>query len=912
MNQIVRVVYEGKTYDLEVDDKIPIRLDVSAIENTRIGSFFGVGSQTFDLPGTKENNQFFKHAYKTGAQDTPAFYNSLRGYVIDNGETIIDGQFQLLEAITDEEGYVAYKCQLTDQVVQFKDELANKLIKDGDWTYYSHSLSKDNITGSWDNNLLSGSIFYPMADYGLDDPDKFPDYPRIQLGTNTGDIGSTNSPMRVNQFLPAIKVRDVLDVIFDQVNFRYTGSFVSGSDFENLYILPKAQEDLGVTGTTGAQNTFDANVSIAYSLPPVSSTNFEETEQVKAQGEISDPNNNYNTSTFEYTAPIDGDYDFSSQINFYNPCKPNVDVHVQMQFRKNGTVIGSPTLLSLSFGSYGPFALSNSISTTLNANDEIDVLITFRYLAGLGESYHLNILNFGSFFKATKAPITFEGTEVDMSLQFDASTKSIDILKGLIEQFNLVLTPSYTEPDLIAIESFQDWMRKGETKDWTEKWNTAQRISINHTVDEQPQELKLANQSDNDRFSKLAQESAPNFQYGTLRLLADNNISQGTRNIGSLFGPTVLGSQILSGSVDSEGNPTFNLNLGSNVAWPHLYKFENNKQKAFKFKPRIGYKVSNTLPTGEDIIIGTTGQYNTVSESYATIANVSELPLISGSTLDLHYNNTYGSLAPGLINNDGVSSYERYWKTYLDSLYWEESRKVILDVKFDAKEYQSIRLNDQIFIKDQYYRINNIKGINITHADVATVELIKLYPAFFQPYKANCFFEVSGSYNATSCTPPPPTPTPTVPTPTPTVPGPTPTPTPTPSAPVPTPTPSPAEKRYFGEHQIQVQPNPGAGCTMIWDGGSSEAYQALALMKWITGESNPTSGEYYDLQSPGFKVWNPSTTERADINFQSDPPSEARWVTQGGNPRVEVRNISTGGEWANGSLNVGVHGYSIE
>ena len=100
-NVLVRVVYEGSTYDLEIDRDIPLRLDISSVENTAIGKFFGVGSQTFDLPGTKQNNQFFKHAYNVGATDIPAFYNTVTGYVILNGETILEGQFQLLEVITD-------------------------------------------------------------------------------------------------------------------------------------------------------------------------------------------------------------------------------------------------------------------------------------------------------------------------------------------------------------------------------------------------------------------------------------------------------------------------------------------------------------------------------------------------------------------------------------------------------------------------------------------------------------------------------------------------------------------------------------------------------------------------------------------------------------------------------------------
>ena len=56
---ILRVYYEdpftrqGDWHDLDIDSNIPLRLDISAVENTEIGGIFGVGSQTFNLPGTR-------------------------------------------------------------------------------------------------------------------------------------------------------------------------------------------------------------------------------------------------------------------------------------------------------------------------------------------------------------------------------------------------------------------------------------------------------------------------------------------------------------------------------------------------------------------------------------------------------------------------------------------------------------------------------------------------------------------------------------------------------------------------------------------------------------------------------------------------------------------------------------------
>ena len=189
MSVVIRVIYESVTYDLDIQEDIPLRLDVSAIENSDIGEFFGVGSQTFDLPGTKNNNRFFKHAYNIGGEDIPAFYNTIDGIVISKGETILKGQFQLLETIKDEAGYVVYKCQVSDETVQFKDNIQNKLIRNADWDEYEHTLNVANITGSWQNQLLDGKVYYPLANYGYDDPESQGNYPQFAF-SGTGFNGN--------------------------------------------------------------------------------------------------------------------------------------------------------------------------------------------------------------------------------------------------------------------------------------------------------------------------------------------------------------------------------------------------------------------------------------------------------------------------------------------------------------------------------------------------------------------------------------------------------------------------------------------------------------------------------------------------------------------------------------------------
>jgi len=739
---LLRVQYEGATYDLPVDNEVPLRVDMSAVESGELGKFFGVGSQTFNLPGTKITNRFFNHAYDVSQDDIPAMYNTIPCSVILNGETVIIGALQLISVVTSDDGWVTYNVQVYDKVVQFEQALGSKLIKNADWTPYNHALTFENITGSWSGNLLDGAVYYPIVDYGRTEQDIPSTAPLMQLnpisgsGVGGGYIGASSDPLQPKQWQPAIRVKDTLDVIFDQVGFNYTGSFTETEDFNNIYILNKPNEGLGIG--SGVDVLFKSELGSNQTITSVNSITTARTRIISMSQEIFDDSNNYDPATYTYTTPETGDYTFNLSMNFINPATELADVTVKLNLFAAGlaTVQASSSIdltyqdnnfqtLNLTFG----FGFAQGVTLQAQA-----VLI---YTGGGGSSDNLTILDSSTtFFSATSGPVAYEGSTVDMSQQWQADAKSLDVIKGLLQQFNLVMVPEVGNSSVIRIEQYNDWIRSGIIKDWTSKYDTARRIQIDHTVDELPREVFLKNADDEDRFSKAAIDSFPNEQYGTLRLLADNNISQGSTTIGDFFAPIILGGAIdqqLPGAGFSLFEGTYPINLNTTFLLPHLYKFENSKQESYAFKPRIGYKVEGQIPTGQTLYIESGSLPIAFTDTYYTIGNVSQLPVVSGSTNDLHFNNTFDLFTNADLNlSDGVDNFDNYWKTYYDSLYWEGSKKVTLDLFFEPYEYKQIQLNDRILIKGQAYKINKISGFNVSHRDVVKVELIKLYPAYWQ------------------------------------------------------------------------------------------------------------------------------------------------------------------------------------
>lgn len=733
---ILRVKYEGVIYDLDVLDGVPLRVDMSTVEAGELGRLFGIGSQTFSLPGTKKNNKFFKNGYDVSATDIPGMYNPIDSWVIQNGETLLFGALQLEEIVTSDDGYIDYKVSITDKAIQFKEEIKTKFLYEADWDRYNHLLTSGSILDSWNNNLFSGSIFYPLADYGrTEDLQTNSPYPFLQFRGTPPAIGTSTAPLEQRQFLPSVRLKDVVDLIFDQVGFRYTGSFMETADFNQLYLLTKADDEFGPVVGEASLATFTARAITTQNV-------FENTGyfHLTASAVSSDPANGYNTATSEYSVQVDGDYDTFANISFFNPVTagdPNtaVAIRLQMRYGQTGSYTTGDTqeliLADPDIDGFGPFTLSaGDTAKSLTTADNIFAYYEYEQVAGPGTPADPLIIT-AATLGTTSGPVTYEGSEISMSLQINPEFRSEDVIKGLIQQFNLVFIPDPNDESTIIIETFDDWLREGAIKDWTDKYDQSKRISIRGTIQDLPKEVLLQNAEDTDRFSKVTKEQEPFFQYGTQRLIAESRNAQGDTTIGDVFAPVVIGSVQVDPQTDAE---KFNLDTNNRTVFPHLYRYENDKILSYAFKPRIGYKVQNNLPSGSSIYLGQGSTNTQVTGNYSTISNTSALPVVSGSSNDLHFNKTYGNFGPtGILDlDDGITAYTSYWETYYQSLYWDEAKLVTLDLQFDPYEFREIKLNDRILIKNQYYRINKIKGFNISKRDVVTVELIRLFPEYFQ------------------------------------------------------------------------------------------------------------------------------------------------------------------------------------
>ncbi len=261
------------TYELDLQENPNISLNYkfSDVKNpeTRQSSY----SQTFKLPFSDNNNEFFQNWYNVNLEtlvfSTRQKFNA----------TIFVGTIPQFEGILQLKS-VYQKAQLYEVVVlsnvaDLFTVIGNKRLKDvfknvaadGDVTYsaeLNHTFTKANVVYSWDGSSTSfqntggtslrdatagvQKVMYPMS---LTVPDFYynPTATTIDgtsintfLSMSQSDINSigysvaSSYDVPITQLRPAVQIKELLKLIIARAGFTYTSSFIDGSYFGKLFM----------------------------------------------------------------------------------------------------------------------------------------------------------------------------------------------------------------------------------------------------------------------------------------------------------------------------------------------------------------------------------------------------------------------------------------------------------------------------------------------------------------------------------------------------------------------------------------------------------------------------------------------------------------------------------------------------
>jgi hypothetical protein len=584
-----RLIANETQLDIFDDEDIKISNNVTGLFD--IGVLPATFTRQISLPGTKVNNAFFEHVYDISIENPFLFATNIKvpAYVDFDSIYLIDGYIQLNKVNVIANKFIeSYEITLYGTLSSFARDTNRLYLTDlTSLQEYNHTASLDNISASWSGNLFNGDIVYPLADYGSG-------YAFTQGSDNLFGMDDQDGALTVQNFKPAIRVKPVLDAIFAEAGFTYTSSFMNQPFINDMYLFCnnslKYPEFSGVDLETYGKIKVGAISGSGMTDITLASGSW---TTLPWYNELSDPQNFYNNGAYkvEQTTNLKG----ALNININVSCSVN---NMPGTLSANGTW----QIRMLETGSSTPYS-TQAVSSYINFFDQLQ---QSRGATGINTTYELgsqfkfNSIPAGNYyFQIRQSPnnppptaqplVTLDprgttksfieirevnqaadGRVMDIPSNMPYGTtgiKQIDFILGLQKKFNLVIYPNNTKPNEFIIETFNDWYKKGEVKDFNQYINLDDKIEVIPANNLAVNKLNFGDTLDGDYISQQFSKAA-NREYGKQYYIDTTNFySQGTFEVKTTFASDPLiriPGTGLSGSV-SNINPTPTTFLAGNV-----------------------------------------------------------------------------------------------------------------------------------------------------------------------------------------------------------------------------------------------------------------------------------------------------------------------------------------------------------
>ena len=528
-----QLVANGQILDLFKDEEILLSDNVTGLFD--LGVIPADFTRQITLPGTKKNNAFFEHVYDISVQSPDTFATNIKvpAYLDFGGLYLSQGYLQLNKVNVYANKFIdSYEVTIFGAISSFAREVNRSFLTDlSSLSAYNHTSSYTNISASWNGDLFSGSIVYPLAEYGQ------------KLSYTTGEyesfgIDDFGGALSTQDFKPAIKAKLVLDAIFNEAGYSYSSSFINDGGLDDVYLVCNRAlrypvytdinlETYGVvkvapitgTGMTDVVLPADTFVTLPW------------------YNKLEDPQNFYNNGAYkvEVASSLRGVLNLDINVSCsVNNMPGTLSTNGTWQYRLIET--GSSTAYSLTaIQSFIFFfdQLQQSRSGQINQNFTLQTQFTTGEIPP-GNYYFqikqrpnsssgaLPIVTMDpegttkSFLNITKVNAAADGRVMDIPLNMPFGTsgiRQIDFITSIQKKFNLVIYPSKRSINEFIIEPFNQWYNKGRRWDFNKFVNLNERLEVIPANNLAVNELNFGDTLDQDYISQQFSKAA-NREFG--------------------------------------------------------------------------------------------------------------------------------------------------------------------------------------------------------------------------------------------------------------------------------------------------------------------------------------------------------------------------------------------------------------
>ena len=690
-------------------------------------------SKTFNIPQTFTNNNFFRSCFMVNSSN---FSDAVvvEAVVKYGGADVFNGSLRLNKIINEENGGT-YEVFLTQALPDLSQSLQNIKLVNLDFSDLTHELTYDNIVSTWtysggsytNYTGLTGTLLYPLAHYGYDDGQY---YGRFETGSS--GFTTNGSPLAPTQFAPWVNVKYLLDRAFSAASFTYQSNFLESDYFTGLFTLTKANTTMGAKAARDSST--NSNIFIVENTTPFTDIGY-------------NPNRyNFNTSYFDgfiftdvlldplnifspsvnstpsgrghfFTPAVDGVYKFKVSFSAFlrNAFLP-VYLNFAIKDVDNGTIYNQVQGLVI-FNSTSPTDYTDIyINATLPAGRRVALYYAVQDTAG---DKYADIVFTYQKWELWTSPIISLSDNILLQQQIPAEITCLDLFKGVVNHFNLVVIPSGDRN--FIIEPWDNYFASGRTLDWSKKLDYSQSQTLEPTTSLN-KEYILTFQETNDILSAYNIEDN-NQVFGTYRLVSREPFHSGIFKQESIFAPLPI--------------TTFDDATESNILIPHLYEIPQKSENSIPYPPqssplRLGWYngMLDATITGSSVNWYMLSGATAISHStYPAISHLSSYEYTQSSFSDLNYKNQYdfwqqyNDSYVGYTNRD---VYNDFWFGRLSTIYEPDTKFFTGKFYLTPEDIKNINYNDKVYFADAYWRLYQMTDADITTESLVDCKFLKI------------------------------------------------------------------------------------------------------------------------------------------------------------------------------------------
>jgi len=573
---IFKLVANGEILDLFADEEIKLSDNVTGLFD--LGVLPTDFTRQISLPGTKKNNAFFEHVYDISVFNPDTFATNIKVpcYLDFDGLYLAQGYLQLNKVNVIANKFIdSYEVSIFGSLASFAKTINTTFLTQlTNLSTYNHTSSFTNISSSWAGQLFNGDIVYPLAEYGS------------KLQYTSGDvffgIDDNEGALGVQDFKPAIRMKAVWDKIFEFAGYTYSGSFFNEPHLNDVYLV--CNRALRYPVYSGV----DLEGYGVVTLAPISGSG--QTDKVVPQ--------TTNTQLPWYNVQKDPSNAIGNNISYTLPVTSSLIGNITLNVKISGSLGGPQIFLkvletgsltevsSTNLVNFNQFFINNTnamFAEGANGQNKTYELATQFVTSELDPgTYYFAIYwddiypsapynNFTftmdpdgkpkSKLEITKVLNAADGRVIDIPTNMPFGTngiKLIDFIKGVQKKYNLVIYPSKTKRNEFIVETFNNWYKQGEIKNFNKYINLDEKIEVIPANNLAVNELNFGDTLDQDYISQQFSKAA-NREYGKQYYVDQQNFfSQGKFEVKTTLASSpliLLTGTGLSGSVQGVTPP---------------------------------------------------------------------------------------------------------------------------------------------------------------------------------------------------------------------------------------------------------------------------------------------------------------------------------------------------------------------